>query len=118
MLTASVKRVGLRTEAVTLLRRFAQFDLANPKVWNLFQHFAFEMIHRGMRHYSADAVLHRVRWETDVPTNNDDGFKISNDFSCCYARKFRDYHPNHTGFFRLRYSQVDAEWNAIRKPLK
>jgi len=95
----------------TLLRRFAEFDLANPEVWRLFERFTFDRILRRFSHYSADAILHRVRWETAVVTNDESGeFKINNDYSCCYARKFRDKHPNHADFFAVRISQVDGEW--------
>jgi hypothetical protein len=96
--------------ANSIARRFAEIDLANPIVWAMFERFTFEMIRRGFQHYSADAVLHRVRWETAMPLEDDSSFKINNNWSCCYARKFRDRYPAHAEFFRLRVSQVDADW--------
>ena len=50
---------------------------------------------------SADALLHRIRWEVAVNTTGDD-FKINNDFAALYARKFREQYPEHAGFFETR----------------
>jgi hypothetical protein len=88
--------------------RFATIDAANPDIWRLFERFAFDMIQRGFQHYSADAVMHRVRWETAVyllDGNNE--FKIANIWVAYYARKFTRVHPQYAGFFRLRPSQAD-----------
>jgi hypothetical protein len=88
--------------------RFAEIDAANPEVWRLFVRFTFELIHRGFAHYSADAVLHRVRWETAAALEDDRTFKINNNWSAFYARKFHDHYPKHDRFFRLRASMADA----------
>jgi hypothetical protein len=88
--------------------RFAEIDAANPEVWRLFERFTFELIRRGFGHYSADAVLHRVRWETASALEDGCTFKINNNWSAFYARKFHDRHPKHDGFFRLRASMADA----------
>jgi hypothetical protein len=91
-----------------LQRRFADIDRANPNVWSLFVRLTFDRIHRGFRNYSSDAVLHRVRWETAVPLEDGSGFKINNNWSPFYARKFHDAYPQHAGFFRTRASVADA----------
>lgn len=88
-------------------RRFAEVDAANPRVWELFEQFTLMLIRRGFRHYSADAVLHRVRWETTVELRDGEGFKINNNWSAYYARKWIGRHPNHANFFRLRASAAD-----------
>ena len=89
--------------------RFASVDAANPDTWRLFERFTFHMIRRGFAHYSADAVLHRVRWETATPLDDNSGFKINNNWSAYYARKFHAYHPEHEGFFRNRISKADRQ---------
>lgn len=91
-----------------LQRRFAQIDQDNPAVWSLFVRFTFDRIQRGFRNYSSDAVLHRVRWETALPLEDGSGFKINNNWSPFYARKFHDFYPQHAGFFRTRASVADA----------
>ena len=95
-------------DTTSVMRRFAELDLANPRIWILFERFTFEMIARGFLHYSADAVMHRVRWETAAMLDDGSVFKISNDWVAFYARKFHRMHPEHYGFFRLRPSMADS----------
>jgi len=87
--------------------RFAAIDAANPQIWELFQRFTFHMIRRGFSHYSARAVIHRVRWETATPLEDGTQFKINNNWSPFYARKFHKTYPEHDGFFRNRASRAD-----------
>jgi hypothetical protein len=88
--------------------KFAEIDAANPDVWRLFERFTFELIRRRFSHYSADAVLHRVRWETSSAIDDASSFKINNNWSAFYARKFHAKYPKYEGFFRLRASMADA----------
>jgi hypothetical protein len=81
-------------------REFEQYDAANPEVWAYFETFALEAAH-CREHFSADAVLHRVRWETAI-IGGDDGFKCNNNWTAFYARKFEEKYPQHAGFFRTR----------------
>jgi hypothetical protein len=80
---------------------FEQYDIQNPTVWELFKQFTFETIHAGRNRFSADSILHRIRWETAVKTK-DVHFKINNNFSADYARKFTAQFPQYKEFFELR----------------
>jgi|TARA_R100001198_G_scaffold87229_1_gene62245 hypothetical protein len=82
---------------------FEGFDKANPEVWELFEKFTL-MATKRLKHYSARAVLHRIRWETNVETTGTT-FKINNIWSKDYAIKFMNKYPQHDGFFRLRNKQ-------------
>lgn len=93
----------------SLAARFATFDAENPYVWALFVRFAFDVIRAGHRHFSSDAILHRIRWATQVETtermvNPDTGdfIKINNNWSAYYARKFADAYPKYSDLFRFR----------------
>jgi hypothetical protein len=86
----------------TIAARFAEFDAANPRVYTLFVRFARE-VRRARPRYSADAILHRIRWEIALTTVSDDGFKINNVYSSRYARKLMKEFPDEFGgFFQLR----------------
>jgi hypothetical protein len=87
--------------------QFAALDAAHPKVWRLFERFAFERMSCGFERYSADAILHRIRWETDAAHGS--APKINNDAAAFYARKFRERHPDRAAFFRTRTSKADVE---------
>lgn len=86
--------------------KFATFDAQYPEVWALFQMFTLGLISSGRKHHSSDAVLHRVRWETAAGNKGTD-FKINNNWSPYYARKFHATFPHHVGFFRTRTSKFD-----------
>lgn len=90
-------------------RKFDAFDNTNPEVYRLFQTFTFQMIGRGFSQYSSDAVLHRVRWETATPLKEQAAFRINNNWSPFYARKFAADWPKHANFFEQRPSLADVE---------
>lgn len=81
---------------------FEEFHRANPQVYKLFVKFAFHAIEAGQTRWSADAILHVIRWEVVVRTRRTDGFKINNNHSAYYARKFAEDHPDHEDFFASR----------------
>jgi hypothetical protein len=87
--------------------QFIAFDKNNPTVWALYQRFTKELIYIGHEHHSSDAVLHRVRWEAALQTIDSSAFKINNNYTAFYARKFHAVYPEYGNFFRLRRSCAD-----------
>lgn len=81
-------------------RRFAEFHEKHPLVWIYFERFCLELIADDVRRYSADAVMHRVRWETKAGAKG--GYRINNNFVAYYARLFRQTHPKHRHLFAVR----------------
>lgn len=89
---------------------FAAFDHANPHVYELFKRFAAQAKNAGLTRYSADAILHRVRWHSTVETTGDgSGFKINNNFASRYSRKLVAEHPEYDGFFETRICKTQKE---------
>jgi hypothetical protein len=87
---------------LTIGERFRRFHAGNPEVFRLFRKFAAQAKKAGLDRYSADAILHRVRWECDVAGAWEGGFKINNSFSAYYARELMAEYPEYVGFFELR----------------
>lgn len=82
---------------------FQEFHTANPDVYKLFCTYTFKVIQAGYRHYSARAIVHRIRWHSDIETyRGDDGFKINNCHSPYLARMFMRRNPKFKGFFHVR----------------
>ena len=81
-----------------------RFHKAHPEVWRYFVRFTNELIARGFKHYSAQhGVFSRIRWETDqADADGRTTFKINNNYSPFYARRYMKLHPEHEGFFRTR----------------
>jgi hypothetical protein len=86
--------------------RFREIDDTHPEVWSMFCEFAETMIAAGASHYSACAILHRVRWESSLRTG--EALKINNDLAAYYARKWQKANPSRATFFRNRQSRADA----------
>lgn len=86
-------------------QKFEEFDAKYPDVYEMFERFTFEKIRQGYKHYSAMAVMQRVRWETEAGADlfsSGEPFKVNNNHVPYYARKFHAEHPRFDGFFRMR----------------
>jgi len=89
----------------SLVATFEKFDAKNPHIYNLFKRFALEVVKTHKR-FSADAILHRIRWFTQVETVGSK-FKIANYCAAFYARKFIKEFPQYEGIFSFRKSAAD-----------
>lgn len=87
---------------LSIQERFEGFHENHPEIYELFQRFARELRDAGRSHYSADAILHRIRWEYDVNPRHDEQFKINDHFSSRYARLLIEDDASFEGFFSLR----------------
>ncbi len=72
-----------------------------------FEELALVVARAGYRRYSADAILHRIRWNETVELGNRD-FKCNDHWTAVLARWFLHHHPEHAGLFELRQSRQEA----------
>ena len=91
------------------------FHVEHPEVWDLFVRFSLEMIERGYSNYSAQSVIERIRWEKDAGGDGMTAFKINNNFTAFYSRRFMRMHPQYEGFFRTRH-QISEDSGAVNLP--
>ena len=89
------------------IQDFDTFDRENPEVYDRFCALVNHLMAAGRTHYSADALLHVIRFERDIRTTGAGEFdgcdlKINNNFSSRYARKFAKDHPALASFFEVR----------------
>jgi hypothetical protein len=90
-----------------LKQRWWEYHRENPKVYELFEKFTLDVIGRGHKNYSANAVFERIRWHTDVEVEEEGEFKLSNNHRAYYARYFHWKHPEFDGFFRTKKVEGD-----------
>ena len=93
----------------------AAFHVEHPEVWDMFVSFTFEMIDRGYKNYSAQSVIERIRWEKDAGGDGTTAFKINNNFTAFYSRRFMRMYPAYEGIFRTRH-QVSEDADAVNLP--
>ena len=79
-----------------------------PEVCALFERLALDLLKRGFDRYSADAILHQIRWQMHMMRGNLT-FKINDHWSAPLARWFMARHPKADGFFELRVRRGQAE---------
>ena len=82
-------------------------DPIPDEVYRLFDQLSLKVIARGYSHFSADAILHQIRWTKQVEYGDRD-FKCNNNWTAKLARWFMKEHPEHKGFFRTRKSREDG----------
>lgn len=98
------------TRLVAIDAAFAAFDAEHPEVYRLFEKFADQARFSGIKRYSADAILHRIRWHCNIDCGRRgwNEFKIDNNFSSRYSRKLMTLRPDFEGFFALRELKTGA----------
>jgi hypothetical protein len=86
-----------------MYNKFKKYHQDNPKVWELFKKFAYDMKNSGREKYSAEIIVNQIRWHYDISSKGDDVFKINNDFKPMYARMLAHKYPKDFGdFFQFR----------------
>jgi len=80
--------------------KFERYHAENPDIWNHFKKATFALIKVGRQHFSADAILHSIRFNTAIRGGKD--FKINNNYSSMYSRMFTSNFPEHKDFFEQR----------------
>lgn len=73
------------------------------EVCALFSEIALKIIAQGWSHYSARAILHRIRWHMHIE-KGDRSFKCNNNWTPRLSRWWLQAHPEHAGFFETRTS--------------
>lgn len=88
----------------SIQKQFRSFHKANPHVYRLFRKYARQARRAGHKRYSADALLHVIRWHLFVVTKADPAgaYKINNNYSSRYARMMVKKNPSFKGFFEMR----------------
>jgi len=86
---------------------FINYHKENPEIYEAFKTFSLQAISSGRKYFSAEMVVNRIRWYTQVESKND-VFKINNNYKAFYSRMFEKEFPQHKGFFRKRRALVDA----------
>ena len=84
-----------------LLVGFEEYDEKHPEIWDHFKSLALELIDHGVEHWGAKAIFEVIRHGRAV-RHGDHEFKVNNNFTGDYARKFHSEFPQHDGFFETR----------------
>lgn len=84
------------------------------EVCDKFEELALAIAKARYRRYSADAILHRIRWHERIEKENRE-FKANDHWTAPLARWFMAKHPELPEFFELR---VLAAHRGAKEPLE
>jgi len=107
---------------ISIKEAFDKFDKDNPIVYELFKTQAFRA-RKGRRgkirqRFSSKRILEWIRWECQMRIISDDEFKLNNNFTCWYARKFVAEFPEFEGFFEFRQIRAGDIDPILHPPIK
>ena len=67
---------------------FQKFDREHPDVYAEFKRLADIAVSRGRQRIGAKMLMEVIRWNYILDTPPDDDFKINNNYTAYYARKY------------------------------
>lgn len=76
-------------------------------VATLFERLALQVAKAGHERYSADAILHRIRWHMHIERGNRE-FKCNDHWTSQLSRWFLAKHPEMPKFFETRVRRTEA----------
>jgi hypothetical protein len=88
--------------AKDLQAAFSAYHKAHPEIYEEFKRRVSQLWNSGKRHYSADGILHVIRFHTALTGKPRDSYKINNNFSSFYVRLWQKEHPERADFFETR----------------
>jgi hypothetical protein len=83
-------------------QEFVFYHEANPRIYELFVHYAKQARDAGRASYSGYTIIHRIRWHMSIDVKRQDEFKINDHHTSFYCRMVMFDHPEFEGFFSLR----------------
>lgn len=97
-----------------MFKAYREWDARNPHFYPLFCRFAKQLADRGHRAISSKLLFERIRWESFIrfDAGAGDAYKLNNNYTAIYARRFMRDHPEHEGLFRLRELHAISESEA------
>lgn len=82
---------------------FLAWHSENPKVWQMFEAKALDLIGQGKRHWGAKALAEQIRYDRATTEGGQFGdYAVANNYVAYYARVFALKYPQHKDFFEYR----------------
>lgn len=90
-------------EPTSIQSQFERFDQTHPEIYEEFRAIARDLLRRGRSHYGSKAILEVIRYHRILSGKDEnEPFKINNNYSSRYARKLVGEDERFERFFELR----------------
>jgi hypothetical protein len=82
--------------------KFVEFHTAHPWVYDRLKELALELKRSGVTQYGISGLYETLRYEASLKAEDEEGFKLNNNFRALYARKLAQDEPALEEFFKFR----------------
>lgn len=102
-----VKHVSLKNK--TIKEAFEEFHELNPHIYRNLRYLALQAVRAGRKKLGMRLLWERLRWEYFITTISDDedDYKLNNDFPPHYSRMLMEKEPELAGVFEIRELKND-----------
>jgi hypothetical protein len=83
---------------------FEQYQERNPRIYKEFKHYVFQLIEAGETKIGSKSIFEQIRWQSKIKKEGE--FKINNNYTADYARKFEQDFPHFAGIFEKRVCKM------------
>jgi hypothetical protein len=99
-----------RDDSKSVFARFCRFHNANPAVYELLRDLALRAtVKRGRTKIGIAMLFEVLRWEFYLKADENEEFKLCNDYKAPYARLLMKQEPQLKDIFNLKKSRVDND---------
>lgn len=92
---------------LSIKKCFDNFHKKNPKVYDMFLRYAFEILKKEKK-ISSKLIINRIRWEVYMETDGEP-YRINDAFTAHYARLFIKDYPEYEDKIELRRIRADGD---------
>jgi hypothetical protein len=82
--------------------KFEEFHNKHPWVYEKLKLLAFELRNAGVKHYGIGGLFEILRYQASLTSNDEEGFKLNNNYRALYARMLAKNEPALRDFFSFR----------------
>lgn len=86
----------------TCEERFDRFLGQHPEIYQEFKRLAHQLLARGIRRYGAKAIMEVIRYSCAISLDEQETFRIDNNYTSMVARKLIEEDSRFNGFFETR----------------
>lgn len=90
-----------------IFRAYERWDEENPQFWPMFVEASIALANAGRRRIGAKLVFEHLRYSSLLQTKGD-VFRVNNNYSAIYARRFMLEYPEHGELFETRATDLNS----------
>jgi len=91
----------------TIQESFDSFIEKSPFIWEMFKAQVFRAKNKGFKRIGSKSIIEYLRWNCKFERLADEDFKINNNYTSRFARKFKEEYPDYPIEFEERILKTE-----------